>query len=52
MNKAWLANNTYLGKYRSHIDVNTDLPTVLAYLLGLASHEGYPGHYEEAVLKE
>ncbi|MEO8971675.1 MAG: hypothetical protein ABI406_08765 [Ktedonobacteraceae bacterium] len=50
--KAWLANNTYLGKYRSHIDVNTDLPTVLAYLPGLASHEGYPGHHVEAVLKE
>ncbi len=50
--KAWLANNTYLGKYRSHIDVNTDLPTVLSYLLDLASHEGYPGHHVEAVLKE
>ncbi len=50
--RAWLANNTYLGKYRSHIDVNTDLPTILAYLPGLASHEGYPGHHVEAVLKE
>ena len=28
--RAWLANNTYLGNYRSHIDVNTDLPTILA----------------------
>lgn len=50
--RAWLANNTYLGNYRSHIDVNTDLPTVLSYLPGLASHEGYPGHHVEAVLKE
>ena len=50
--KAWLANNTYLGNYRSHIDVNTDLPTTLAYLPDLASHEGYPGHHVEAMLKE
>ncbi len=50
--KAWLANNTYLGNYRSHVDANTDLPTILSYLLGLASHEGYPGHHVEAILKE
>lgn len=50
--RAWRANNTYLGNYRSHIDVNTDLPTNLVYLLGLACHEGYPGHHVEAVLKE
>ncbi|HET8910805.1 MAG TPA: hypothetical protein VFN23_05040 [Ktedonobacteraceae bacterium] len=42
----------YLGNYRSLIDVNTDLPTNLSTLMDLITHEGYPGHHTEAVLKE
>jgi len=42
----------YLGNYRSHIDVNTDLPVSLNSLVNLVCHEGYPGHHTEAILKE
>lgn len=42
----------YLGNYRSHIDVNTDLPMHLNWLPYLVAHEGYPGHHTEGVSKE
>lgn len=42
----------YLGNYRSRIDVNTDLPMSLNTLPYFVSHEGYPGHHTESVLKE
>lgn len=45
-------DNWYQGNYRSHVDVNTDLPINLRGLLGLVCHEGYPGHHTEFVLKE
>ncbi len=48
----WRANNQYLGHFCSRIDVNLDVFTSLRGLLPLASHEGYPGHHTEAVLKE
>jgi hypothetical protein len=48
----WRANNQYLGNFCSRIDVNLDVFTSLRGLLPLASHEGYPGHHTEAVLKE
>jgi hypothetical protein len=44
--------NWYLGSYRSRIELNTDLPTHMAWLLDLVCHEGYPGHHTEFVLKE
>lgn len=48
----WRANNQYLGNFCSRIDVNLDVFTSLRGLLPLASHEGYPGHHTELVLKE
>lgn len=50
--KVYGGENWYLGNYRSHVDVNTDLPTNLRWLVGIMCHEGYPGHHTEFVLKE
>ena len=44
--------NWYLGNYRSRVEVNTDFPANMRYLLDLVCHEGYPGHHTEFVLKE
>ena len=48
----WSAYNWYLGDYRSRVDVNTDLPMRANSMLGLMTHEGYPGHHTEHVIKE
>jgi len=48
----WSAYNWYLGDYRSRVDVNTDLPVRANSMLELMTHEGYPGHHTEHVLKE
>lgn len=44
--------NWYQGNYRSYIELNTDLPTNMLWLMDLVCHEGYPGHHTEFVLKE
>ncbi len=44
--------NWYQGNYRSHVELNTDLPTSMLWLMDLVCHEGYPGHHTEFVLKE
>src|SRR5262249_16883404 len=43
----WLAFCEYLGKLRSHISVNVDLPMSALELLVIAMHETYPGHHAE-----
>ncbi len=48
----WSAHNWYLGNYRSRVDVNTDLPVRANSMLGLMTHEGYPGHHTEHAIKE
>jgi hypothetical protein len=48
----WGAYNWYKGAYRSVIQINTDLPTYIDGPLGLACHEGYPGHHVQNVLFE
>lgn len=48
----WGAYNWYLGRYRSLIEVNTDLPTNVSGIVDMMAHEGYPGHHVEHVLKE
>jgi len=54
----WGGYNWYQGGYRSLIQVNTDLPIYLDHVLGLACHEGYPGHHvynmllEQALVRE
>jgi hypothetical protein len=48
----WSAYNWYLGKYRSRIDINTDLPLRANSAVPLLAHEAYPGHHTEHALKE
>ncbi len=50
--KVFGGENWYLGNYRSHVELNTDLPTNLLWLMDLVCHEGYPGHHTEFILKE
>jgi len=46
----WGAYNWYKGANRSVIQINTDSPTYIDEPLGLACHEGYPGHHVQNVL--
>jgi hypothetical protein len=48
----WAAFNYYLGKHRSRVVVNADLPLSAADLVTFAAHEGYPGHHTEHAVKE
>ncbi|MFN2470627.1 MAG: hypothetical protein ABR583_06490 [Gaiellaceae bacterium] len=48
----WSAYNYYLGKLRSRIAVNTDLPTAKNFVTDLVAHETYPGHHTEHAWKE
>lgn len=50
--KPWTAYNWYQGGLVSRIEVNTDLPTPVARIIELASHEGYPGHHVYNALLE
>jgi len=51
-NQPWSAYNWYLGRYRSRIEINTDLPNYLNTLPDLVAHEAYPGHHTEHAIKE
>lgn len=51
-NKPWGGYNWYQGKYRSVIQVNTDLPVYIDRAIDLAAHEGYPGHHVYNALLE
>ena len=48
----WMANNRFQGQAHSLIELDLDTCTYLPGLLTLATHEGYPGHHTELVLKE
>ena len=48
----WSAFNYYLGKRRSRVVVNTDLPVYSFRLPELIAHEIYPGHHTEHAWKE
>ncbi|HEX2869480.1 MAG TPA: hypothetical protein VHO03_20720 [Ignavibacteriales bacterium] len=50
--KPWGAYNWYKGNAFSLIEVNTELPIYIDQPLGLASHEGYPGHHVYNALLE
>jgi hypothetical protein len=50
--ESWGAYNWYKGANRSVIQINTDFPTHIDAPLGLACHEGYPGHHVQNVLLE
>jgi len=48
----WWAFNYYLGRLRSRVVVNLDVPTTCHELVHLAAHEIYPGHHTEHAVKE
>ena len=50
--QVWGAYNWYKGNSHSLIQVNTDLPSTIDSALGLAAHEGYPGHHVYNALLE
>ena len=50
--RPWSASCTYLGGYRSRIELGADEPPTFARLLDLVCHEGYPGHHAERVRRE
>ena len=50
--KSWGGYNYYLGRHRSRIEINTDLPTRISRAVDLGCHEGYPGHHSLNVLLE
>ena len=48
----WSCYNWYLGKYLSRIEVNPNYQMYWTVFLSFSSHETYPGHHTEFVLKE
>lgn len=48
----WSAYNWYQGGGKSLIQVNLDQPFRIWSAVGLAAHEGYPGHHVENLLVE
>jgi len=48
----WSAYNWYDGGLRSRIEVNTDLPLRAPEMIGLMTHECFPGHHLEHAWKE
>jgi hypothetical protein len=50
--QVWSAYNWYKGASRSVIQVNTDLPVTIDFVIRLACHEGYPGHHVYNALLE
>lgn len=50
--KVWSGYNWYQGNNSSLIQINLDLPITIDRAVGLACHEGYPGHHVYNVLLE
>jgi len=50
--EVWGAYNWYQGHSQSVIQVNTDFPIPIDRAVGLACHEGYPGHHVYNMLLE
>ena len=50
--KPWGAYNWYKGNSYSVIQINTSLPIYIEHAVGLAAHEGYPGHHVYNTLLE
>jgi hypothetical protein len=51
-NKPWGAYNWYKGNLFSVIQITTDFPIYIESAVGIAAHEGYPGHHVYNVLLE
>jgi hypothetical protein len=43
--KPWSGYNYYQGRFKSLIQINTDLPIRISRAVDLGCHEGYPGHH-------
>ena len=52
VNKPWGAYNWYKGNFYSVIQIATDFPFYIDNAIGLAAHEGYPGHHVYNILME
>ena len=50
--KPWGAYNWYKGNLFSVIQIATDFPVYIESAVGLAAHEGYPGHHLYNILLE
>jgi hypothetical protein len=50
--KPWGAYNWYKGNLFSVIQITTDFPVYIESAIGLAAHEGYPGHHVYNILLE
>ena len=48
----WSAHAGFLGHGRTRIKINIDLPADVTLIALWASHEAYPGHHAEHVVKE
>jgi hypothetical protein len=48
----WSGYNWYDGDLRSRVEINTDLPVRASELIGLITHECFPGHHLEHGWKE
>ena len=51
-NQPWQAYSRYLGRCRSRIELNTDLPLRIEDVVPVLPHETYPGHHAELAIKE
>ena len=50
--KPWSAYNWYVGNGRSLVEINSDSPFRANGIVGLMTHEAYPGHHTEHAIKE
>jgi len=50
--RPWGAYAEYLGHRRTRIQVNVDLPIEVSGAAFLASHEAYPGHHVDHIVKD
>jgi hypothetical protein len=48
----WGAYARFLGHGRTSVEINVDLPMEISGAAHLASHEAYPGHHVEHIVKE
>jgi len=48
----WAGYNTFRGNGRSKVTINLQYPLTISRLMGLGTHESYPGHHVEHMLKE
>lgn len=50
--RPWGAYASFTGRGRTRIEINLDLPRSVPVIAYLATHEAYPGHHAEHIVKE